>query len=147
MFETSRSLFNHVNYFISPFNRLWAQITIGKFNKMANSIAKEVSHIPKFNGSNFASWRFGLDMLLEQHKLQGIVYGTDSIPVGVNTTSNFVKAQSELMLRFQRHKNLQITVRAKVHASLNQLQSMSYYFSSSISLFELFQILSYSLRV
>jgi len=56
---------------------------------MANSTAKDVSHIPKFNGSNFSSWRFGLDMLLEQHKLQGIVYRTVRIPAEVIIIFNF----------------------------------------------------------
>ena len=47
---------------------------------MSNSSFREVSHIAKFNGRNFALWKFGCWLLLEQHNLVQIVNGDELFP-------------------------------------------------------------------
>jgi predicted DCC family thiol-disulfide oxidoreductase YuxK len=45
-----------------------------------SSTLREVSHIAKFDGTNFPLWKLGLWVLLEQHNLIEIVTGTSKIP-------------------------------------------------------------------
>jgi len=37
--------------------------------------SRDTSHIPKFDGTNFPSWKFGIWMLLERHRLTEVVLG------------------------------------------------------------------------
>lgn len=50
--------------------------------KMA-SIVKEFGSIRPFDGSNFPTWKFGMDILLEKSKLTSVVDGTRPKPVEV----------------------------------------------------------------
>ncbi len=52
---------------------------------MTSSTSKDVSHIVKFNGTNFPSWKFGIWMFLEKHKLVAVVNGTETKPAEVKT--------------------------------------------------------------
>ena len=51
---------------------------------MAGTTYKDVSHIVKFDGSNFPSWKFGIWMFLEKHKLSPVVNGTEAKPTEVS---------------------------------------------------------------
>ena len=53
---------------------------------MATSTSKDVSHIVKFDGTNFSSWKFGIWMFLEKHKLIQVVEGTETKPAEVIQT-------------------------------------------------------------
>ena len=52
--------------------------------------SKDVSHVSKFNGTNFAFWKFQLTLILEQHELCDIVFGKckrpDPLPAGSDPT-------------------------------------------------------------
>ena len=47
---------------------------------MSTFTSKDVSHIVKFDGKNFAFWKFQIWMVLEQHDLVEIVLGEEPIP-------------------------------------------------------------------
>ena len=47
---------------------------------MTTTTSKDVSHIIKFDGKNFSSWKFGIWMFLEKHKLIPVVEGTETKP-------------------------------------------------------------------
>ncbi len=53
-----------------------------KIIKMATNV-KEFGHIRPFDGSNFPTWKFGMDILLERSKLTEIVDGTSAKPAEV----------------------------------------------------------------
>lgn len=60
--------------------------TNSKYNtlfEMASSTSKDVSHIIKFYGTNFSSWKFGIWRFLEKFKLTSVVDGTESFPAQV----------------------------------------------------------------
>ncbi len=49
---------------------------------------REVTHAsnyPKFNGTNFTSWRYGVKMLLEMHRLFSYADGTEVLPITVKS--------------------------------------------------------------
>lgn len=46
---------------------------------------KHASHIVKFDGSNFPSWKFGIKMFLEKHRFIPIVDGSEPKPEEVCT--------------------------------------------------------------
>ena len=46
-------------------------------------MTRDVSHIAKFNGQNFALWKFGCWLLLEQHNLVKVVTGEDKMPAEI----------------------------------------------------------------
>lgn len=48
---------------------------------------KEVSHIPKFDGTNFPQWKYGTWLILEQHELIPVVEGREPIPAALVNTS------------------------------------------------------------
>ena len=52
--------------------------------KMSSTTLREVSHIAKFDGTNFPVWKLGLWVLLEQHSLIDIVTGVSGLPPEVN---------------------------------------------------------------
>jgi hypothetical protein len=61
-----------------------------QINKMANAnqregenISKDVSHIPKFNGKNYPSWKYGVWLLSRQHGLTEIVENNATKPAEV----------------------------------------------------------------
>lgn len=47
---------------------------------MANSTAKDVGHIAKFDGTNFPSWKYGIWMFLEKNRLIPVVDGRETEP-------------------------------------------------------------------
>ncbi len=64
----------------SKVNRLWAQNTnsslrLTDIDKMPSLSAKDVSHISKFNGVNFAFWKLNIRTVLQRHRLYGIANG------------------------------------------------------------------------
>jgi hypothetical protein len=46
--------------------------------------SKDISHIVKFDGSNFQQWKFGCRLLLESFNLLDIVDGVEKIPAAVS---------------------------------------------------------------
>ncbi len=48
---------------------------------MATLTAKDVSHVEKFNGTNFPFWKFHISLVLKQNGLMDIVTGTEACPV------------------------------------------------------------------
>jgi hypothetical protein len=48
------------------------------------STSKDISHIVKFDGSNFQQWKFGCRLLLESFNLLDIVDGVEKIPAAVS---------------------------------------------------------------
>ncbi|KAK4024837.1 hypothetical protein OUZ56_010331 [Daphnia magna] len=50
---------------------------------MANTTAKETSHIAKFNGDNWRSYSFGIQMLFDKNRLSSLVDGTNVLPTQV----------------------------------------------------------------
>lgn len=51
---------------------------------MANISTKDISHIVKFDGTNFPSWKYGVWLLLEKYQLIPIVEGKEKKPTEVN---------------------------------------------------------------
>lgn len=51
---------------------------------MSMSTSKDISHIVKFDGSNFQQWKFGCKLLLESFNLLDIVDGVEKIPAAVS---------------------------------------------------------------
>lgn len=49
------------------------------------NISKDVSHIPKFNGKNYPSWKYGVWLLFRQHELTDIVENKVSKPEEVSS--------------------------------------------------------------
>ncbi|KAI9551052.1 hypothetical protein GHT06_007656 [Daphnia sinensis] len=47
---------------------------------MANTTAKDTSHIAKFNGDNWRSYSFGIQMLFDKNRLSSVVDGTNVLP-------------------------------------------------------------------
>ncbi|KAK4030698.1 hypothetical protein OUZ56_024038 [Daphnia magna] len=74
--------------------------TNSKYNtlfEMASSTSKDVSHIIKFYGTNFSSWKFGIWRFLEKFKLTSVVDGTESFPAqtlqeGIVTNAALIEA-------------------------------------------------------
>jgi hypothetical protein len=54
---------------------------------MSVSTSKDISHIVKFDGSNFQQWKFGCRLLLESLNLLDIVDGVEKIPAAVSCHS------------------------------------------------------------
>ena len=69
---------------------------------MSSFASKDVSHISKFNGSNFPFWKFQICLMLEQHELLDIVLGKENLPQpitvqdagGNSTISNAVEIKN-----------------------------------------------------
>jgi hypothetical protein len=70
-----------------------------------NSTLREVSHIAKFNGTNFSLWKFGTWLLLEQHNLVGIVNGEELYPEEVrlfyhtHVTNRWFNSSRQILFR------------------------------------------------
>ena len=47
--------------------------------------SRDTNYIPKFDGTIFPSWKFGIWMLLERHELTEIVTGTVTKPEKVDS--------------------------------------------------------------
>ena len=54
------------------------------------NISKDVSHIPKFNGKNYPSWKYGVWLLFRQHGLTEIVENNATKPAEVRQSRNTV---------------------------------------------------------
>lgn len=52
--------------------------------EMASPTTKEISHIAKFDGTNFPSWKYGMWMFLEKNKLTNVMEGTEKRPLEVS---------------------------------------------------------------
>jgi|688.fasta_scaffold1021469_1 hypothetical protein len=48
-----------------------------------NNVSRDTAHIPKFDGLNFHTWKFGLMLLLRNHELQDIVLDSEKLPAEV----------------------------------------------------------------
>ena len=51
-------------------------------------VNKNVSHVTKFDGSNFTMWKFHIHLLFEQHEHLQVVLGTDKEPAPIMATQN-----------------------------------------------------------
>jgi hypothetical protein len=51
---------------------------------MSMPMSKDISHIVKFDGSNFQQWKFGCRLLLESLNLLDIVDGVEKMPAAVS---------------------------------------------------------------
>lgn len=78
-----------------------------RINKMANlnqqegeNISKDVSHIPKFNGKNYPSWKYGVWLLFRQHGLTEIVENNANRPAEVRQSCNTVDYIKTYTLNF-----------------------------------------------
>jgi hypothetical protein len=49
----------------------------------SNNVSRDTSHIPKFDGGNFHTWKFGLMLLMRNFNLQDIIIGEELIPLEV----------------------------------------------------------------
>ena len=45
-----------------------------------SNVSRDTSHIPKFDGGNFHTWKFGLMLLMRNFNLQDIIIGEELIP-------------------------------------------------------------------
>jgi hypothetical protein len=65
--------------------------------------SKDISHIVKFDGSNFQQWKFGCRLLLESFNLLDIVDGVEKIPAAVSFlfTSKLFQLLMHLLIGFQ----------------------------------------------
>lgn len=54
---------------------------------MGSSTSKDVSHITKFDGTNFPLWKLGCWLLMEQHDLIAVVDGSRPLPAEVTHVS------------------------------------------------------------
>jgi hypothetical protein len=70
---------------------------------MSMSTSKDISHIVKFDGSNFQQWKFGCRLLLESFNLLDIVDGVEKIPAAVSFlfTSKLFQLLMHLLIGFQ----------------------------------------------
>ncbi len=57
---------------------------------MAAFNPRDVSHIPKFDGSNFSAWKFHVWLILRNNELDGIVNGTERAPAPTVDGNNVV---------------------------------------------------------
>ena len=57
---------------------------------MASSQHKDLSHIPKFNGSNFPIWKFHVWLMLRNNDLDGVVTGQVLAPIPQMNADNVV---------------------------------------------------------
>jgi|688.fasta_scaffold703306_1 hypothetical protein len=48
-----------------------------------SNVSRDTSHIPKFDGGNFHTWKFGLMLLMRNFNLQDIIIGEELIPLEV----------------------------------------------------------------
>ncbi|XP_045023103.1 uncharacterized protein LOC123467128 [Daphnia magna] len=60
------------------------------------NISKDVSHIPKFNGKNYPSWKYGVWLLFRQHELTDIVENKVSKPEEVKDESGVVTNEAAI---------------------------------------------------
>jgi hypothetical protein len=64
------------------------------------NISKDVSHIPKFNGKNYPSWKYGVWLLFRQHGLTEIVENNATRPAEVRQSRNTVDYIQTYALNF-----------------------------------------------
>ena len=53
------------------------------------NVSRDTAHIPKFDGLNFHTWKFGLMLLLRNHELQDIVLNIEKLPAEVTLLLTF----------------------------------------------------------
>ncbi|EFX77244.1 hypothetical protein DAPPUDRAFT_321466 [Daphnia pulex] len=70
---------------------------------MTPNPTKEMSHVAKFDGTNFQFWKFQITFLLEQHELIEIVTGVSTAPVPeINASTQAVKNSAAIKTWNQR---------------------------------------------
>lgn len=75
-------------------NRLWAQLHAKYFfvkhslnmSTENKNVSRDTAHIPKFDGSNFNTWKFCLMLQLRNNQLQQIALDVEKLPAEVMTT-------------------------------------------------------------
>ncbi|XP_045027100.1 uncharacterized protein LOC116919718 [Daphnia magna] len=66
------------------------------------NVSRDTTHIPKFDGSNFHTWKFGLMLLLRNNELQQIVLDEEKLPAEIKNTENVVTSNTDIKLWLQR---------------------------------------------
>ncbi|KAI9550709.1 hypothetical protein GHT06_006212 [Daphnia sinensis] len=69
----------------------------------SNNVSRDTAHIPKFDGTNFHTWNFGLMLLLRNHKLQQIVLDIEKLPVEEKNSENVMTNSHAIKLWNQRN--------------------------------------------
>ncbi|KAJ8973623.1 hypothetical protein NQ317_015324 [Molorchus minor] len=67
--------------------RVWAQGILNRSLKIGNimiTAKNDLTHIPKFDGTNFQIWKFSVSILLKAEKLLSVVEGRDKEPLDKN---------------------------------------------------------------
>jgi hypothetical protein len=59
-----------------------------------NNVLRDTAHIPKFDGSNFHTWKFGMMLLLRNHDLQHVL-DIEKLPAEV---TNFFQSRIQFYL-------------------------------------------------
>lgn len=54
--------------------------------------SKDVSHVPRFDGSNFPLWKFQISLMLEHHDLMALVIGNEKQPDPTTSSEDGVEA-------------------------------------------------------
>ncbi|EFX83131.1 hypothetical protein DAPPUDRAFT_316065 [Daphnia pulex] len=81
------------------------------------NISKDVSHIPKFNGKNYPSWKYGVWLLFRQHGLTEIVENNATRPAEAPNEEGVVT--NEAMKPFS-HQTLSQTSTDKGHRTTEE---------------------------
>lgn len=63
---------------------------------MASFNPKDVSHVPKFDGTNFSSWKFLVMLVIRNNDLEGIVLGTEQAPTPVLDANRITTNEAEI---------------------------------------------------
>jgi hypothetical protein len=70
---------------------------------MTSNPTKEMSHVAKFDGTNFQFWKFQITLLLEQHDLIEIVTGVSTAPIpDIDASTQAVKNSAAIKTWNQR---------------------------------------------
>ncbi|KAK4006951.1 hypothetical protein OUZ56_012105 [Daphnia magna] len=64
--------------------------------KMANTTAKDTDHIVKFNGDNWHSYSFGIQIMFDKNRLSSLVDGTNALPTQVVNADGVVTNLEEI---------------------------------------------------
>ncbi|KZS10312.1 Uncharacterized protein APZ42_025252 [Daphnia magna] len=94
-------------------DRLWAQNTLFCFIKcytdlvstMSVPMSKDISHIVKFDGSNFQQWKFGCRLLLESLNLLDVVDGVEKLPAAESYSPKFTSKYSSYSCTLKQDTN------------------------------------------
>lgn len=69
--------------------------------------SKDVSHVSKFNGTNFSFWKFQITLILEQHELCDIVLGksTKPAPLPAGSDAALIAARDKEIMLWNKKDN------------------------------------------